>query len=109
MTRRFRRCLSAGPIAFAIAVTAIISPAEAFPPTARNAYTKPAAIATLVDSRLYRHCHIIGSRSRVVCMTADPWSPEHMELDRRAGRFNHEGGPVKPQHVKPHSRHGIPC
>lgn len=46
-----------------------------------------------VDNRLYRHCHVVGSRARVVCKTADPWSPEHMELDRRQGRFNHEGGP----------------
>lgn len=47
----------------------------------------------LADSRLYRHCHIVGSRAFVRCMTADPWSPERMELDRRAGRLNHEGGP----------------
>ena len=46
-----------------------------------------------VDNRRYRHCHMVGSRARVVCMTADPWSPEHMELDRRQGRYNHEGGP----------------
>ena len=110
MTSSFRRCLAAIPIAsaVAIAIAAIISPAEAFPSTALNASTKPAANATLVDSRLYRHCHIKGSRSFVVCMTADPWSPEHMELDRRAGRFNHEGGPVKRQQEKPHSRHGTP-
>ena len=46
------------------------------------------------DSRLYRHCHIVGSRGFTKCMTADPWSPEHMELDRREGRLYHEGGPI---------------
>lgn len=58
------------------------------------------------DSRLYRHCHIVGSRGFTQCMTADPWSPEHMELDRRAGHFNHEGGPNDPNRksVERHSK-----
>ena len=42
----------------------------------------PSAI-TPIDNRLYRHCHIKGSRLFVVCMTADPWSPETAELRRR--------------------------
>lgn len=52
-----------------------------------------ARYVSCVDNRLYRHCHIVGSSARVVCMTADPWSPEHKELERRQRRFEHEGGP----------------
>ena len=52
-----------------------------------------AGYVSRVDNRLYRHCHIFGSRARVVCMTADPWSPEHKELERRQRRLEHDCGP----------------
>ena len=68
--------------------------AAVFLATTLNVTTSSTSFA---NSRLYRHCHIVGSRGFTKCMTADPWSPEHMELDRRAGRFNHEGGPNDPR------------
>ena len=111
MTRSFISLSKTSPLAIAvmIAMSTWMSPVAAFPSTALNSFTKSAAIATPVDNRLYRHCHVIGSRLRVVCMTADPWSPEHRELDRRAGRINHEGGPEKPRRAQPPRSHGTPC
>ena len=77
----------------AIAAAASSRYAEAHMGVGLSAHARQAGVALQADSRLYRHRHIVGSRGRTVCMTADPWSPEHMELDRRAGRYNHEGGP----------------
>ena len=56
-----------------------------------------------IDNRLYRHCHNKGVR--VVCLTADPWSPEAEELRRRRGAFDsdhqkhheHDGRDMKEQ------------
>ena len=99
-------------MAAVLAVLAVgIGRAHAFPvPTmGSSGLGQTSSHAVQIDNRLYRHCHFVGSRARVVCMTADPWSPEHMELDRRAGRLNHEGGPRNPQRVQPKRRRGTAC
>ncbi len=70
------------------ALTVIVPAANALP--ALIIAKTSGELTTRVNSRLYRHCHIVGSRARVVCMTADPWSPEHDELDRRQGRLHHD-------------------
>lgn len=100
MTQKMLLVLSASAI---MAIMTKISPAVAIPVglSAPSVY-QSAYSAVPVDDRLYRHCHNVGRFVR--CYTADPWSPEHMKLDRLQGRLHHEGGPEDPRGGQPYKR-----
>lgn len=91
-----------------IAIVTKISPAVAIPIGVFAPFSNQSAYnAVPVDNRLYRHCHNVGRFVR--CYTADPWSPEHMKLDRLQGRLHHEGGPDDPRGRQSYKNLRHPC
>lgn len=92
MTQKELLVVSASAI---ISMMTRISPAVAVPVGVSATFSNRSAHnAVPIDDRLDRHCHNVGRFVR--CYTADPWSPEHMKLDRLQGRLHHEGGPEDP-------------
>jgi hypothetical protein len=100
MTQKEILVVSASAI---IAMMTKISPAVAIPVGVFAPSSNQSAHGAVpVDNRLYRHCHNVGRFVR--CYTADPWSQEHMELDRLQGRLHHEGGPEGPLGPQSHKQ-----
>jgi hypothetical protein len=100
MTQKKLLLLSASAI---MAIMTKISPAVAIPVSVSAPFFYQSAYSAVpIDNRLYRHCHNVGKFVR--CYTADPWSPEHMKLDRLQGRLHHEGGPEDSMVKHPYKR-----
>lgn len=105
MTQKEILVVSASAI---IATMTQISPAVAIPVSVFAPFSNQSAHGAVpVDNRLYRHCHNVGRFVR--CYTADPWSQEHMKLDRLQGRLHHEGGPESALGIQSYKKPRHPC